>query len=294
MANKTIKPARKHKNPPQTKADIANRFNKRIDALIASGVDPELLPEKIDDANVYTHRELRQLASAAAKKNSEGTYSAHGVELPAIRKSYERAMINIINDRRKAKKKIIEKTKTTVAGKSTGMKRGEMGDIRSRAYEPLKTERTFRSKRDEDYFIKKLPSMVENERDKIFVNNVIVAIKKNYGAKADNIIAVILKMRPSQVLKAYYTEELFDLPAFYETSEADTDDLIEILKKALFDAGGERARSTAKTRGYAEELLRKNLESEQAELAERMSRGHYETPFGIMPAKPGETFPFGF
>ena len=115
--------------------------------------------------------------------------------------------------------------------------------------------------------------MLENERDKTFINNIIVALKKNYGDKANNIIAMILKMRPSQVLKAYFIEELFDITSFYETSEADTDEMIEILKKALFDAGGEKARSTAKTRAYADDLLQKSLESEQAELAERMSRG---------------------
>lgn len=261
----------KHKNPPQTKADIAAKFNKRISELIASGVDPALLPERIESTDLYTHRELRQLASAAAKKNSEGTYSAHGAELPKIRQTYKKAMLNIINDRRKKKKKIIEGVKTKVAGKDTGMKRGEMGDIRSRMYEPLKEDRTFRSQRDEDYYIKSLPKMVENEHDKRFVDNIIIALKKNFGEKANNVIAIILKMNPSQVIKAYAMEELFDIDAWYEVQGDDTDEVLEILKNALYAAGGERSRSTAKTREYADTLLNESLIKEQAELARRFT-----------------------
>lgn len=261
----------KHKNPPQTKADIAAKFNKRISELIASGVDPALLPERIESTDLYTHRELRQLASAAGKKNSEGTYSAHGAELPKIRQTYKKAMLNIINERRKKKKKIIESVKTKVAGKETGMKRGEMGDIRSRMYEPLKEDRTFRTQRDEDYFIKSLPKMVENEHDKRFVDNIIVALKKNFGEKANNIIAIILKMNPSQVIKAYAMEELFDIDAWYEVSGDDTDEVLEILKNALYAAGGERSRSTTKTREYADTLLNESLIKEQAELAKRFT-----------------------
>lgn len=260
----------KRKNPPQNKAAIAARFNKRIDALVASGVDPSLLPDKITDVSLFTHRELRQVASAAAKKNSEGFYTSGKVQLPKIRQSYQQAMLNIINERRAKRKKAAGKEAVKVAGKDTGLKRAEMGDIRAKTYEPLKTDRTFRSQRDEDYFIKKLPQMLESESDKLFVDNLIVSLKKTFGDKANNLIAMLLKADPQKVLRAYYHEELFDIQTVYEIDEDKEDSYIEILRQALFDVGAERARSTAKTRAYSDNLLTNSIASEQLALLDKM------------------------
>lgn len=260
----------KRKNPPQTKADIAARFNKRIDTLVTSGVDPALLPDKIDDVSIFTHRELRKLASAAAKKNSEGFYTSGKVSLPKIRKTYQNAMLDIINERRAKRKKAAGNIETTAAGKKTGLKRAEMGDIRANQLKPLKKDRPFRSQRDEDYFLKSLPKMLENERDKIFIENIIVALKKTFGDKANNLIAVILKTDPKKVIRAYYQEELFDIQTIYLESEEYEEEYINVLKRALFDQGAERARYTEKQKTAVDELVKRSLDKEKLELIDRM------------------------
>lgn len=260
----------KRKNPPQNKAAIAARFNKRIDELVASGVDPSLLPDKITDVSVFTHRELRQVASAAAKKNSEGFYTYGKVQLPQIRKSYQRAMLNIVNERRAKRKKAAGIQDVTVAGEKTGLKRAEMGDIRANQLKPLKVDRTFRSQRDEDYFIKKLPDMITTESDKRFVDNLIISLKKTFGDKANNVIAMLLKADPKQVIKAYYREELFDIQTIYEIDEDKEDNYLEVIKQTLLDVGADNAYYTKARKAYVDELMASSIASEQLALLDKM------------------------
>jgi len=260
----------KRKNPPQNKAAIAARFNKRIDELVASGVDPSLLPDKINDVSVFTHRELRQVASAAAKKNSEGFYKSGKVQLPKIRQSYQKAMLNIINERRAKRKKAAGMEKVKVAGAETGLRRAEMGDIRVKTFEPLKTDRTFRSQRDEDYFIKSLPKMITAESDKRFVDNLIVSLKKTFGDKANRLCAMLLKADPQKVLKAYYHEELFDIQTVYEIDNDKEDNYIEILKQALIDVGVEDAYYTKARKAYIDEIVSASVAEEQEDVLAHM------------------------
>lgn len=260
----------KRKNPPQNKAAIAARFNKRIDELVTSGVDPALLPDKITDVSVFTHRELRQVASAAAKRNSEGFYASGKVQLPKIRQSYQKAMLNIINERRAKRKKAAGMEKVKVAGAETGLRRAEMGDIRVKTFEPLKTSRTFRSQRDEDYFIKSLPKMITAESDKRFVDNLIVSLKKTFGDKANRLSAMLLKADPQKVLRAYYHEELFDIQTVYEIDEDKEDNYIEILKQALIDVGVEDAYYTKARKAYVDELVNTSVAEEQEDVLAHM------------------------
>lgn len=260
----------KRKNPPQNKAAIAARFNKRIDELVTSGVDPSLLPDKITDVSVFTHRELRQVASAAAKKNSQGFYESGKVKLPKIRQTYQKAMLNIINERRAKRKKAAGMEKVKVAGAETGLRRAEMGDIRVKTFEPLKTNRTFRSQRDEDYFLKSLPKMITAESDKRFVDNLIVSLKKTFGDKANRLCAMLLKADPQKVLRAYYHEELFDIQTVYEIDDDKEDNYIEILKQALLDVGVEDAYYTKARKAYVDEIVSASVAEEQEDVLSHM------------------------
>lgn len=247
---------KKRKNPPQSKAALAAKFNARVEAYVKEGYDRAILPDVITDPELFTHRELRQLVSAATVKKSSGVYQQGQYLLPEFRRSYAEAMVDIINDRRKKRSEMVRKIKPTVGGKPADVEeRGRMGDIRERGLRPLKKDRSFRSKLDEDFYIHNLGRMLEAERDTLYRDNIIVALKTNFGAKADKLIALLLKASPEDAVKAYYTEELFDITTVYEQSSND-DEYLQILYNTLSEISGiQRANVTKKTKAYADQIF---------------------------------------
>ena len=261
---------RRRQNPDQSKEALVTKFNDRIDQLVKEGFRASDLPDKILFSDEFTHRQLRQLVSAATPKKSSGVYQSGQSLYSEFRKSYADAMVSIINEQREKRRKIAQKTAAYVEGKKTGLTRGEMGDIRSRQFKPLKTDRTFKSARDESYYIHNLANMFRAQRDTTFVENMILALRKNFQAgQADDVIAAILKMNPSQVLKAYFSEELFDIQTVYEQSQGD-EEYIGILMKALRRAGGKPQAATEESRARANDLYQRSVEAEKVTLVSRM------------------------
>ena len=262
----------KRKNPPQSKAALAAKFNARIEWYVKEGYDRAILPDTIEDPELYTHRELRQLVSSATAKKSSGVYQQGQYLLPEFRRSYAKAMVDIINDRRKKRSEMIAKIKPTVGGKPADVEeRGRMGDIRARGLKPLKQDRTFRNKLDEDFYIHNLGRMLEAERDTLYRDNMIVALRTNFGNKADKLIALLLKAKPDDAVKAYYTEELFDITTVYEQSGND-DNYLEILYDTLSTISGiKRANVTKNVRNYADQLQIRYQNREAVDIMKRLT-----------------------
>lgn len=258
--------------PAQTKASLAGKFNARIEQLIKEGFEADELPARIENPDSYKSSELKKLVSAASKKKSSGVYQQGERLVSEFRRSYTETMVDIINERREKIRKSVESIVPTVGGEPADVERGKMGDLRTKQLRNLKKDRTFRSKKDEDYYIRSLPKMLDAERAEVYRDNIIVALNKNFGQKANNIIAMILKMNPSDVVKAYYVEELFDITTMYEQDENDTG-YIDILKEALYRVGAERARSTEKTRQYTKEAVEKSEQREANDIKARILQG---------------------
>lgn len=261
----------KRKNPPQSKAALAAKFNARVEWFVKEGYDRAILPDIIEDPELYTHRELRQLVSAATVKKSSGVYQQGQYLLPEFRKSYAEAMVDIINDRREKRSEMIKKIKPTVGGEPADVEeRGRMGDIRAKGLRPLKKERKFRSKADEDFYIHNLGRMLDSERSTLYRDNMIVALRTRFGNKADKMIALLLKAKPDDAVKAYYTEELFDITTAYEQSENDTG-YLQILYDTLSQISGiERANVTKKVRTYADQLQIRYQNRESVDIMKRL------------------------
>lgn len=261
----------KRKNPPQSKAALAAKFNARVEWFVKEGYDRAILPDIIEDPELFTHRELRQLVSAATAKKSSGVYQQGQYLLPEFRRSYAEAMVDIINDRRQKRSEMIKKIKPTVAGKPADVEeRGRMGDIRARGLRPLKHERKFRSKTDEDFYIHNLGRMLDSERSTLYRDNMIVALRTRFGNKADKLIALLLKAKPDDAVKAYYTEELFDITTAYEQNENDTG-YLQILYDTLSEISGiERANVTKKVRTYADQLQIRYQNRESVDIMKKL------------------------
>lgn len=261
----------KRKNPPQSKAALAAKFNARVEQYVKEGYDRAVLPDTIEDPELYTHRELRQLVSSATKKKASGVYQQGQYLLPEFRKSYAKAMVDIINDRRKKRSEMIAKIKPTVGGKPADVEeRGRMGDIRARGLRPLKQDRKFRSKLDEDFYIHNLGRMLEAERSTLYRDNMIVALRTNFGNKADKLIALLLKANAEDAVKAYYTEELFDVTTVYEQSGND-ENYLDILYDTLSNISGiKRANVTKSVRNYVDQLQIRYQNRESVDIMKRL------------------------
>lgn len=261
----------KRKNPPQSKAALAAKFNARIEWYVKEGYDRAILPDIIEDPELYTHRELRQLVSSATAKKSSGVYQQGQYLLPEFRRSYAKAMVDIINDRRKKRSEMIAKIKPTVGGKPADVEeRGRMGDIRARSLRPLKQDRKFRSKLDEDYYIHNLGRMLEAERSTLYRDNMIVALRTNFGHAADKLIALLLKASPEDAVKAYYTEEMFDITTVYEQSSND-EGYLQILYDTLSQISGiKRANVTQKVKAYADNLQIRYANKESVDIMKKL------------------------
>lgn len=271
---------KKRKNPPQSKADLAAKFNKRVESFIMSGLDPETLPNKITDYDAFTHRELRKLVSSATLKKSSGVYQHGQYLMTEFRRSYEDAMIEIINDRRATRKKIIEKLPAYAGGQpaDAGIV-GRMGSIRDNYFRPLKkgSERKFATVLDETYFMRKLPEMLQAEAEGTLRDNMVYVLKKTYGDKANHLIAQLLKASPDQILKAWYSEELFDIVSIYEseTNEGVGDGILKVLSDTMKRITGENAKTTKATKEKADQIFIAHETREAAAVKERMLGGNY-------------------
>lgn len=261
----------KRKNPDQSKSALAAKFNKRIQALISEGFNAETLPEMITNPEAFTHRELRQLVSAATEKKSAGVYQFGGEMLSEIRHSYTEAITNIINVRREKARAKVAKANVTVAGEKFGMKRAEMMDARSQLYQPIQTTHKFAYAKQETDYIKRLTRKAETNYDKMFVQNLLSAVIKRFGNHPDlpTLTATIIKNSVSKVMKAYASEELFDITPIYMSTGND-DEYLQILIKALKQAGCTIYEGTPETNNKVNDILQNKAASENVALTNRI------------------------
>lgn len=262
------------KRKPQTKADLANKFNKRIDQLAGelwTGeklLPPKITPELVDE---LSHRELRKLISSATVKKSSGVYQEGQQLLPEFRKSYQAAMLDIINDRRAKRKKVVEKANVRIKGKvqkdeeGKAIKRVQMGDIRAHNFDPIRFKDKFASKNEETYFIKNLPDTLLSERDTLFRDNIVVSLRQQFGDEANDLIEMLYNASTDAVLKAYYAEEYFSIENVYNADRGDRE-FIEILKNELKRQGvKEPSEITNESRDWSNALLKKSIERERSD-----------------------------
>ena len=270
------------KQPSQTKEALAAKVNRRIDELIAEGYKPEWLPNKLNTEITaeLTHRELRALASAASKKKSSGVYlhnkeKEQGYLLPEFRRSYEEAMVEIINARRARRKKDIENAVVKERGivqtdkEGQPLRRAEMGDVRSRTWDPIEIgDRTFR---DETYFIRNLNELLMLERDSLYRDNIVIALRRQFGNRANDIIAALYNADPRDVLRAYYSEEYFSIENVYTADRGDKE-YLDILRNALRDAGiNVDVKASKETKEWSTGLVKRSDEKEKLTF-ERLNR----------------------
>lgn len=270
-ARAAMKP--KRKNPDQSKKALAAKFNARVNEFIKQGLDPDILPEMIRNPEAFTHRELRQLVSAATKKKSSGVYQQGQALMPEFRKSYASAMVDIINARRAKRSKLIEKLPYYSEGKLADVGTiGRIGSLKKQGLKPLKKERIFKNRAEESYYIHNLQRMLDAEHPLLYRDNLIVALRKNFGDKADKLISYILRVNPDDVIKAHYSEDLFDITTLYEQSTND-DEYLGILEDTLKRISKAKPTSSSLTeeqQTYVDELFKRQLNAEREELAKRM------------------------
>lgn len=270
-ARASMKP--KRKNPDQSKSALAAKFNKRVQTFIDQGLDPSVLPEMIKNPEAFTHRELRQLVSAATIKKSSGVYQQGQYLMPEFRKSYASAMIDIINDRRNKRLKVISKLPYYSGGELADVGTvGRIGNIRKQGLKQLKKDRKFQTRLEEDYYIHNLQRMLDAEHPLLYRDNLIVALKKNFGSAADKLISYILKINPDDVIKAHYSEDMFDIVTSYEQNSNDTEylKLLEDTLKRVSKAKPSGEDLTGEQQAYIDELFKRQLNAEREELAAKM------------------------
>lgn len=270
-ARASMKP--KRKNPDQSKSALAAKFNKRVQDFINQGLDPSVLPEMIKNPEAFTHRELRQLVSAATIKKSSGVYQQGQYLMPEFRKSYASAMIDIINDRRNKRLKVISKLPYYSGGELADVGTvGRIGNIRKQGLKQLKKDRKFQTRLEEDYYIHNLQRMLDAEHPLLYRDNLIVALKKNFGSAADKLISYILKINPDDVIKAHYSEDMFDIVTSYEQNSNDTEylKLLEDTLKRVSKAKPSGEDLTGEQQAYIDELFKRQLNAEREELAAKM------------------------
>ena len=266
----------KRKNPDQSKGALAAKFNARVQSFIKQGLDPEALPDLITNPEAFTHRELRKLVSAATIKKSSGVYQLGQYLLPEFRKSYAAAMVDIINARREKRSKVIAKLPYYSEGKLADVGTvGRIGNLRKQGLKPLKKDRTFKNWSEESYYIHNMQRMLDAEHPLLYRDNLIVALRKNFGANADKLISYVLKISPDDVIKAHYSEDLFDITLMYDI-DANDDGYLKILENTLkriskVKPTGEDLTGDQQT--YIDELFKKQLNMEREELAKRMAAG---------------------
>lgn len=270
-ARASMKP--KRKNPDQSKSALAAKFNKRVQDFINQGLDPSVLPDMIKNPEAFTHRELRQLVSAATIKKSSGVYQQGQYLMPEFRKSYASAMIDIINERRNKRLKVISKLPYYSGGELADVGTvGRIGNIRKQGLKQLKKDRKFQTRNEEDYYIHNLQRMLDAEHPLLYRDNLIVALKKNFGSAADKLISYILKINPDDVIKAHYSEDMFDIVTSYEQNSNDTEylKLLEDTLKRVSKAKPSGEDLTEEQQTYIDELFKRQLNAEREELAAKM------------------------
>lgn len=270
-ARASMKP--KRKNPDQSKSALAAKFNKRVQDFINQGLDPSVLPDMIKNPEAFTHRELRQLVSAATIKKSSGVYQQGQYLMPEFRKSYASAMIDIINDRRNKRLKVISKLPYYSGGELADVGTvGRIGNIRKQGLKQLKKDRKFQTRLEEDYYIHNLQRMLDAEHPLLYRDNLIVALKKNFGSAADKLISYILKINPDDVIKAHYSEDMFDIVTSYEQNSNDTEylKLLEDTLKRVSKVKPSGEDLTGEQQAYIDELFKRQLNAEREELAAKM------------------------
>ena len=270
-ARASMKP--KRKNPDQSKRALAAKFNARVQSFIKQGLDPEALPDLIQNPEAFTHRELRKLVSAATIKKSSGVYQLGQYLLPEFRKSYASAMVDIINERRAKRLKVISKLPYYSEGKLADVGTvGRIGNLRKQGLKQLKKDRTFKNWAEESYYIHNLQKMLDAEHPLLYRDNLIVMLRKNFGSNADKLISYVLRINPDDVIKAHYSENLFDIQTAYDQNSNDTE-YLKLLEDTLKRISGVKPSGedlTEEQQTYIDELFKKQLNAEREELAQRM------------------------
>lgn len=270
-ARASMKP--KRKNPDQSKAALAAKFNKRVQDYMKQGLDPDVLPAMIQNPEAFTHRELRKLVSAATIKKSSGVYQQGQYLMPEFRKSYASAMVDIINERRAKRLKVISKLPYYSEGKLADVGTvGRIGNLRKQGLKQLKKDRTFKSRAEEDYYIHNLQKMLDAEHPLLYRDNFIVMLRKNFGNNADKLISYVLRINPDDVIKAHYSEDMFDITTAYEQNSNDQE-YLKLLEDTLKRISGVKPTGedlTEEQQTYIDELFKKQLNAEREELAQRM------------------------
>lgn len=257
----------------QSKSALAEIFNHRIDQLKSEGADERFLPEKITDPEAFTHRELRQIRSAASKAKSSGVRQVGGGLIPEITGSYYEALNDIVNARRRKWRKIAQESGVTVEGEPSILKRGEMGDTRSRLFKEVKKYQSqeFRSAGEYMGAIRTMHRMAENARGEQFKNNLMQAIYHKFGGskdpkivhKAKVVVATINRASAEQVLRAYFREEVFTIHDVYESDLKEG--LLDKMIQALDAVGAKIRYAYSKDWDKAAELLAAKAAREKAE-----------------------------
>ena len=270
-ARASMKP--KRKNPDQSKAALASKFNKRVQEYMKQGLDPDVLPAMIQNPEAFTHRELRKLVSAATLKKSSGVYQQGQYLMPEFRKSYASAMVDIINERRAKRLKVISKLPYYSEGKLADVGTvGRIGNLRKQGLKQLKKDRTFKSRAEVDYYIHNLQKMLDAEHPLLYRDNLIVMLRKNFGSNADKLISYVLRINPDDVIKAHYSEDMFDITTAYEQNSNDQE-YLKLLEDTLKRISGVKPSGedlTEEQQTYIDELFKKQLNAEREELAQRM------------------------
>ena len=200
------------------KRKYSRLFEEQRQRLQDAGVPVENLPHALPSSlEKYRASDIKKMTEALTYESAmtKINVTAKETTTQAI-KDIAEIQLQSVRAYADAEKKKRLQTETTLHGEATGMKRGEMGDLRLMSNAPTSE---FRSDRGYANWAKHLESiekyMERNDAD-LYKENYIKGLYKEYGSKADKLVNFIEQIPAKLMLDWYYQEQDVDINFYYE------------------------------------------------------------------------------
>lgn len=206
------------------------KFNEKLSNVSWNNPDiAGLQPDKLDyqsvKANIKTRQDLNRFINKHNRYLREGAEKIVKSSRGAVATNWEVKEFNILqraeNIRRTNKRKKLEEQEVTIAGKSTGVKRAEMGKIRENAVKPSKKKFKNMSQKEWErafsLFDKRMRSDYREEQLSKYKDNYIKGLM-NAGFSSE-LQELVEKIPSDKLIEIADTDETATIDFIYDPTE---------------------------------------------------------------------------
>jgi uncharacterized protein YvpB len=213
---------------------VVRNFNAKIDRQLKTHPErAEFLPDKISKRELK--KEIKTRQDFNKEIHSMERFLKKGAEKPLTSKTgntiteWEKKELSLkvaqINRARTIERQKVENIEALSRGKPVGLKRGEMGNIRTQELQPKKFNfDKIRPGKEWEKFKesveKQSKSIYSTEKMERFKDNYINALRNVFGNNAEDIISIIKDLSPEDITSTFFADEQASIDFIYDPIDA--------------------------------------------------------------------------